>query len=181
MDKPFYPDLTTEDLMNIQILLDQIGKFPDYLMRDECPWKKDVLGVVQKLMEGQYGYGRRDVDGDSDHGSGNHVGGGADVGAGISTFFAEGVDQHDAMVREIDRIYTDALKMERQLDVTDASEKIQLMKTRTQLLQKLVDLRGAVMNLKALSDFQSVVLETMQDVLTVDQRTDFMKRIEALA
>lgn len=151
---PWYPSIDTKVLVPVQVIKENLDRDPSYLNRPECPYSSEVKSILRKLFEVK------------------------SVGVSSSTFFKEGENQDEAIMREIDRIYTDALNLDAQLASTeDASEKIQLLKARSQILQKLVDLRAQMMNIRSMTEFQNTVIQFMEEVLNPDQITDFMQRI----
>lgn len=60
----------------------------------------------------------------------------------------------------------------------DGNELMTYYKTSSALLEKLLAMQERANNLKQISDFYQCVLEVMEDVLTVDQRTAVMEKLK---
>ena len=154
MSNNWYPDISAKSLVPLQVVKESLKTDPLYLTRDECPYSKEIVQLLKEIL------------------------GGTAIKE-TSSFFRDGDDDPEtAVLRELTQIYDDAMSLKDELEgVGDAGEKIQLLKARTQMLQKLIDIRAQTLNLKRIADFQATVVQYMEDVLSPDQITDFLEKV----
>lgn len=62
----------------------------------------------------------------------------------------------------------------------DVTEQMQYFRTAASLLEKLIGLQERAIGLKQMSDFQAGIIKFMDEILTPDQRTIFMERLESI-
>lgn len=153
----WYPELTTKGLVPLQVIKESLERDPTYLSNPDCPYTEETKRVLTQVLSVS-------VSG----------------GSGRSTFFEESkTDSNEAMLHEIDRIYTDALEMAEALNnQADASDKIQLLKARASLLQKMVEIKERTINVKMIADFQGVVVGFLEEICSKDQISDLMDRLK---
>ena len=60
----------------------------------------------------------------------------------------------------------------------DTQTKIQIIKTKATLIEQLLKLRERWLNVKRMSQFQTVVISILDDLVEEDDRNEFLKRIE---
>lgn len=89
-------------------------------------------------------------------------------------------DEVVAVEKQIQKLLNDLEVYGKSLGSNDASEKLQYFKTKNSLLEKLLNNMERATNLKQINDFRSIVVQFMDEVLTKDQITDFMKRIDGV-
>ena len=86
----------------------------------------------------------------------------------------------DDVTEQVKKLMNDLEYFGSQLGNADQSEKLQYFKTKTTLLEKLITQLERTSNLKQINEFRSIVIQFMDEVLTKDQITDFMKRIDGV-
>ena len=64
------------------------------------------------------------------------------------------------------------------LDVKDVGDTIQIIKTKVALLERLMTVADKSLGYRETAEFKKLVTDTLEDVLTADQRTAFMTRLE---
>lgn len=89
-------------------------------------------------------------------------------------------DEIEAVARQVQKLINDLEAFATQLTSADHSEKLQYFKTKTTLVEKLIVQLERTANLKQINEFRSIVIQFMDEVLTKDQVTDFMKRIDGV-
>ena len=93
--------------------------------------------------------------------------------------FSEG-DYDNALDKQVEKIINDLEAYALTLGTGDVSERLQYLKTKTTLVEKLINMRERLVNLKELNEFRGVILGFMGDVCTKDQITDLMKRLDGV-
>lgn len=184
MTKPYYPSLDLSVLAAVRTIRAQMEMHEGYFDNLACPYDKrtkeelttlltppvrEIEKIVEKVVEVE-----RKVEIAERAAEGGGVGpkkvslktSGVDL-AGVSTEIQEIRD-------ELKLLKTDSLGL-------DTGDRIQIIKTRAQLIEKLVSMDEKVNNLKRLSLFQSVVMGILDDLMPEDRRKEFIKRIEPFA
>ncbi|WP_139267604.1 MULTISPECIES: hypothetical protein [unclassified Beijerinckia] len=92
-------------------------------------------------------------------------------------------DKFEVVLEEVEATIEMMKKIE--LDVsmstdTDPSDRIQLVKAKTSLLEKWVSLKERVYTLRETVEFQQIVFGVMDDMLDVNGRTQFRNRLRNL-
>lgn len=90
----------------------------------------------------------------------------------------EGGDKWERLEREARKLYRELNESKEKLGDVDHSERMSYFRTATSLLDKLVGLQERAVGLKQISVFQQTVLDILEDVMTADQRTEVMNRLE---
>jgi len=93
---------------------------------------------------------------------------------------AGGVDVNE-VAREIEEIRQELRQLKIDGKALQTADKIQLIKLRAQLVEKLVTLAERTTNVKKMSVFMSTVMTILDDLLENDARQEFMRRIEPFA
>lgn len=179
--KPFYPPMSFAALGVVVTVKNQSELHPDYFGRD-CPYdaatikqlKKltevreievPVEKVVEKIIEK-----RVEVIVEAAAGGGKR--GPKAKNSGV---------QLDQVASEISELRQELKQLKIDGKALQTADKIQLIKLRASLVEKLINMDERVNNLKKLSLFQSTVLNILDDIMSEEQRQDFMKRIEPFA
>lgn len=81
----------------------------------------------------------------------------------------------DDLVAETSRLYREIQVSSRSIKGGDAKDTASIFKTMTDLLGKLVDMRGKAINVRQMSQFQKAVLTLLESVLTPAQRSEFVE------
>lgn len=85
----------------------------------------------------------------------------------------------DDLYQEVVDLYEDVKATSGKINTNDAKDKVQILKNSTDLLTKLVALREKQFNIRQMAQFQRSVLELLEGVLTVEQRSEFIERMGA--
>ena len=150
----FYPKFSPDVEMNIDVVLQKLGQDPGYLDSDECPYGGKLRGYLKRMVVQDV-----DVDGDVD----------GDVEWDWADPFALG--------KQIDKALRDREKMGQNLGTLEPNEKIAYFKAKSGLIEKLVGLKERVVNIKEVNDFRSIVIETLEQVCSADQITEFRNKL----
>ena len=148
----FYPKITSSNLLPIRALVEAIAANPRYLEAPECPYPADVKEFFARITARA-----------------------APPEVPASIFDGE-TDKVEVLERELATLIADFKRFGQELPAGDA-DKLQYFKTQASLLEKLTSLQERTLNLREMSEFQSILLGIMDEILTVDQRDDFKKRL----
>lgn len=150
-----YPPIKSDNLLPLKQLRQRLKEDPTLLERPECPYPpedRDWLRVV--LMPKA-----------------------AAQAVEMETIPEESLDDPatwDEMARKIRRVYAQLEGLEEDADI---GEKVQIIKTKAALLDRLTTLGEKVVGHRKVAEFQRMVLSVLDDVFTPDQRTEVMARL----
>lgn len=180
--KPYYPTLNLGSLASLQTLRQQMDLHPDYLEREDCPYDQDTreqLGLimapreiekivevpVEKIIEKKVEVFVAASEGGGKRGAKPKKSGG-DI---------------DEVAREIDEIRQELRQMKIDGKGLQVSDRIQMVKTRAGLVEKMLQMAERSHNVKKMSLFQSTVMGILDDLMDDERRQQFMKRMEPFA
>ena len=152
MADAFYPTFREEQVLVMNTIITAVRKDPLYLDRKECPYSDQVKALFRRFVTEEM------------------------VTVDV---FAEG-DYDNALDKQVEKIINDLEAYALTLGTGDVSERLQYLKTKTTLVEKLINMRERLVNLKELNEFRGVILGFMGDVCTKDQITDLMKRLDGV-
>ena len=178
MTQPYYPKLDLGSLASIMVIRQQTEMFEDYFENKACPYDEDtkrqlqklfavieVEKIVEKVIE-------REIKVEVEKPTGQR---GPKVKMKTSGVSLEEVSKEIQDIREeLKTLKTDSVGL-------DTGDRIQIIKTRATLVEKLVSMDEKVNNLKRLSTFQSVTMGILDDLMEEEQRKQVIKRIEPFA
>jgi len=151
----FYPQVKPETLLLLQTIAKGMEKDPFYLDSDSCPYPEDMKSFLRTHL----GLAANPVSLD---------------------LFPDDQALEEAVDAQIKRLINDLEGFSKQLGTADHSEKLQYFKTKSVLIDKLVNMQERIINLKEMSEFRAVVLQFMDEVCTKDQISDLMKRLDGI-
>jgi len=147
----YFPNISEDQILLINRVARSLADNPNYLDDNACTYSQPIRDFFKKH---------------------------AARGAEVEDLF-EG-DQVVAVERQIQKLINDLEAYGNSLGADDASEKLQYFKTKNSLLEKLLNNLERSANLKQINEFRQIVIQFMDEVLTKDQITDFMKRIDGV-
>lgn len=151
MQAKYFPNISEDQILLINRVFRSLEDNPEYLNDPNCKYSTPVRDFFTKRV--------------------------AATAATPDLF--EG-DEIVAVEKQIQQLLNDLEVYGRSLSADDTSEKLQYFKTKNSLLEKLLNNMERATNLKQINDFRSIVISFMDEVLTKDQITDFMKRIDGV-
>ena len=92
----------------------------------------------------------------------------------------EGADKYDKMIAEIQSTIDEMASIEEDLEGGDTADRIQFVKAKTILVEKWVNIKERIYNVREIAEFQSILIRTLDAVLTKDQRFAFIEALRAL-
>ena len=151
MQTTYFPNIQEDHILLINRVLRSIAENPAYLDNPKCPYPETVKAFFQKQA----------------------------VPVATSPDLFEG-DEIVAVEKQIQKLLNDLEVYGQGLASGDASEKLQYFKTKNSLLEKLLNNMERANNLKQINEFRSIVIQFMDEILTKDQITTFMQRIDGV-
>jgi hypothetical protein len=182
MSAPFYPQINLGSLAALMAIKQQREARDDYFADVACPYDEDtreqlekllapktieveVEKIVEKIVEKKV-----EVVVDAAKGGGKR-------GPKIKS---SGVDM-DAVATEIQNIRDELKQLKLDSKSLQTADKIQIIKTRATLVEKLIDMDSKVNNQRKMGTFMSLTLTILDDLIPEEGRQEFMKRLEPLA
>lgn len=144
-----------------QLAKNEKGGVSYYLSNADCPYSEEAKIYINKLINDNLILPSIDIWQVDDQG-----------------------DKFDIVLREVEKTINDMKTLESQLNLpgedVEPGDRIQFFKAKTALLEKWTTLKERIYSLKEMSHFQSIILQFMDEVLDVDQRTKFLERLRNL-
>ena len=147
--EPKYPNITDATLVPLRAIELQLREFPDLLSRAQCPYSPTIRLFLERL--------------------------------GDQAAPAMVIDyDHDDTIAEISQLYNELKRVAfkaGQVHGGDTKDQMGVLKTASDLLGKLVDLKAKAFSNRDMSRFQKTVIEVLEGILTPAQRTEFIDKI----
>ena len=152
-----YPKLPDGFEIRLQaVVLASNGTGKEYLEAPECPYTTKEKDFLRKILA-------------------------QEIRIEVSTdWIDEAGDKFESMLREVEKTISEMKALENDLVGAETSDRVAVLKAKTTLLEKWTSLKERIYTLKEISEFQSVILETLDTVCNKDQRNEFMKRLQHL-
>lgn len=155
MSDEFFPPLDEAANWALVIIGKKLKEDPDYLKNDDCPYSDEVKALFEGVREVV-------------------VPGGLVTPLAVKTTW-------DKLQEEMASIFDELNEIGEELENNESVEpkdKINYVKAKAGLMQKLVEMQERVHGIQQISAFYRVVMDIMENVLTIDQRTKVMERLE---
>lgn len=155
---PFYPTVKDETILSLNVVVQNLEKDPNYLENTDCPYSDTVKAFFKRKIE--------------HNGSSNIA---------IDLFEKEeGETDLDKLKEQIQAVINDLEDFGRKLTVSESTDKMGYFRTKTALIEKLVNMQERTFNIKEINDFRNILLGFMNEVLTKDQVTTLMQRLDGI-
>jgi hypothetical protein len=89
-------------------------------------------------------------------------------------------DKFDKMLAEIADTIDEMSSIEADLSDGEASDRIQFVKAKTILLEKWVNIKEKIYNVREIAEFQAIIIRILDGVLSKDQRQAFIDALREL-
>lgn len=154
----FYPSIRDETIMTMKVVVENMKQDPDYLDQRECPYSETVKTFFRDRGEGKEKRGN------------------------IEDLFSleENETDLDKIEDQIKAIINDLEAFGRKLDISESTDKMGYFRTKTALIEKLLNMQERVYNIKEINDFKMTLIGFMDEILSKDQITDFMTRLDGV-
>ncbi len=155
----FYPTIRDEVIMSLNAVVLNMEKDTGYLDSNECPYSEQVKSFFRKKIASEGGGSKGSID---------------------LFQIGEGETDLDKLTEQIMAVINDLEEFGRKLTIADSPDKMGYFRTKTALIEKLVNMRERVFSIKEINEFKSTILSFMDEVLTKDQITEFMRRLDGI-
>ena len=148
----YYPEITGVTLLPFKAVRDALENDPEYLDNEKCPYPNEVKDFLRLLAPQPI------------------------IGPAKSVSILDGAtDKWAAIEREAIKLYDQIAEVGERLKKSGNPDKlISFFRTRTQLLEKIVGLQERALGLKQLHEFQSIVLDFIENHVSPEDRTKLM-------
>ena len=178
----FYPQIEPRALTGMTTIKQLLESDPAYLDVPECPYdeglRNQLKGMlspkivevpVEKIVE-------RIVEKRVEVAAAAAEGGGK---RGPKTSAAS--SNSDLIAKELVDIQSDIRQLKIDSKALQPGDKVQILKTRAALVEKMIVMQERTTNIKRVSMFMSIVMSILDDITTDEQRQVVMKRLEPFA
>lgn len=141
----YYPDITADSLTPFRTLVALLNKDPGLLLRSDCPYEPKTLEFLTRY------FGKPPEE----------------------EYDLEALSDPENLDHELAKLYAGLIRFQNS-DRIDPKERVQWAKAMTGILNKIIEMRERVFNLKKYSNFQTRVMTFLETVATPDQRTEFV-------
>lgn len=149
----FYPTIRDEQIMTLNVVVQNLEQDGNYLNSSECPYSDTVKQFFQRKIEA------KKID-------------------GIDIFAGE--DELIVLDSQIIKVINDLEEFGMKIGSADVTEKMAYFRTKTALIEKLVNMRERLTNLKEINDFRLTLLQFMNEILSKDQITALMHKLDGI-
>jgi hypothetical protein len=177
----FYPQINLGALAGVAAIKQQIEAREDYLTADDCPYDQDtrdqltkllapkivevpVEKIVERIVEKKVEVVSKAAEGAGKRGP---------------KVKGSGVDM-DGVAKEVQDIRDELKQLKLDSKALQTADKIQIIKTRATLVEKLIGMDEKANNQRKVGTFMSTVLTILDDLMPEEGRQEFMKRLEPL-
>lgn len=150
---PFYPTIRDEIVVALNAIAQNLVQDPGYLDHPECPYGDPLKNFFRSRLETRSGP--------------------------VIDIFA-GEDELIVLDTQIIKVINDLEAFGNKLTGEEVAEKMAYFRTKTSLIEKLVNMREKLANLKEINDFRSIILDFMNETCTKDQITLLMHRLDGV-
>ena len=182
MSQAYYPTVDLGSLAAFSTIASQLLLHEDYLGA-ECPYTDDVREQLDKMFAPKVVEREKVVEVEkiiemkAERAEQSAQGGGAGRKLKVKT---SGVDL-EGVSGEIQGLRQELQQLKIDSKGLQTSDKIQIIKTRAALVEKLVAMDERTNNLKKTSQFQTTILSILDDLIPEDRRLEFIKRVHPFA
>ena len=184
--QPYFPTINLAQLATISTLRQQMETHEDYLKHPDCPYDQstreqiarlltpkvvevpvEVEKIVEKIVEK-----RVEVMVAASEGGGKRGAKPKPKGSGVN---------QDEVAKEIADLRSELKQLKIDGKALQTGDKIQMIKLRASLVEKMIQMDERTNNLKKQSLFMSVVMSILDDLMDDERRHEFLKRLEPFA
>ena len=144
----FYPKIADDQWMQFKVVVENMLKDPEYLKSEECPYNMTFIEFLMKLRPPE-----------------------------VADIFFE-AEETLVIDDQLKMIINDLEAMGPTMAKSDSKDRIDYFKAKTTMFDKLISMRERNATIKEINDFKNIVLRMMDEVLTKDQITELMRRLD---
>lgn len=150
--QPYYPAIDDPLLTPFRALQAQLEQFPDLLTRAECPYTPEIREFLAALFA-------------------------AEVKSPLDDLDLEDLDNLEGQITDL---YKRINRFSAGIEKND-KDALTFFRASAGLLEKMVSMRQAVFSAKNHSEFQTRIMDVMDNVLTAEQRSEFVEKLGKFA
>lgn len=168
-----YPTLRLGVLQGLAGLKASVDADPDYLRKPDCPYDEDTIDLLDKLFKAREIEVIKEVVVEKP--SRGQVGRPSKKAELTDDDAVELEGEAKELLNDLRRL---GKTSEGALKDLDTATKLSIIKTQTQLLEKLVSIRERFTSVRKVVEFQRTVVAILDDLVAEDMRDEFLKRLE---
>ena len=154
----YYPEITAATLLPVHAVIDKMLDDPLALERPGCGYPPEVIASLKSLWEKMKGRQQP---------------------APVSRIAAMGdTDKFEALGLELTELFDSLRDLSANIPVEDTKERLTYFRTAAALLDKLTGISERLHNVKSVSDFQTRVISVFDEILTPEQRTAALTKLD---
>ena len=153
---PFYPTIRDEMAVALNAVVQNLEQDAGYLDHPDCPYSPAIKSFFKSKIQTTVSGGGADFD------------------------LFEGADELLVLDEQIIKVINDLENFGNTLTANDVTEKMAYFRTKTSLIEKLVNMRERLANLKEINDFRTIILDFMNEICSKDQITTLMHRLDGV-
>jgi hypothetical protein len=167
-----YPTLRLGVLQSLAALKVTCDAEPGFLRRPACPYDKDTVELLERMFEPIEIVVEKEVVVEKPS---RGTPGPKAKGVLSDTDAAELETEAKELLKELRELGKTA---EGEMKALDTTTKLQIIKTQTTLLEKLVSVRERFASARKVAEFQQTVIGILDDLVPEEMRDEFLKRLE---
>lgn len=158
-----YPSIGLNDLTNFIHIIEQAIEDPTYLDITQCPYDKEIMERLRKLVDWTHPLAGKTTEEQK-----NPVGRPS----------KQVILPIDEVQKEVEDIRKDLNQLKLDSTGLETADKIQIIKTRAALVEKIIAMKERIGSIKKQQNFISTVIGVMEDVMEQKQREEVIKKLE---
>lgn len=158
-----YPQFPSGLELRLEAVAIAANKHKNFFDDPACPYSDTLKSLLQKMVL-EHRVQRRRTEAEE-----------VDV-----VVLDENADKFDKMLHDLEKTIRSMEVLDMQEGGIDASDRIQIIKAKTSLLEKWVNIKEKIYSIREIAEFQNVVIEILDTVVDKDQRKVFMDKLRAL-
>jgi len=153
-----FPPLNSDKLLPLKVVCQGLKDDPAYLDRPDCPYSPEVRDWLKANLSTRPAVAVPESESDVD---------------------LNDPESWDDISKKALKLYSDLEKLA--APGNDVGENIAIIKTKAALLERLITVGDKALGHKEVAEFKRIVLGIMDDVMSPDQRTSVMEKLERFA
>lgn len=163
-NNPEFPQINLSMVEKLRAVQMSLAKDPQYLRRRDCPYDPRTRGFLEEIFKAY----------DADE---------TQIAADVAAYFEGNNDDtqntYDILVRDAKKAYLTLSRLGQKMEQSNKPEdELNKVKTMTQLQERLMTVIEKAEGYKQIHQFKRTIMDIIEQVLTPEQRTGVMEKIE---
>jgi hypothetical protein len=159
-----YPSINAKELPKLVQIVEQAVAEDDYLDPANCPYDEGTIGLIRRLIDAVPSGRAPDAD--------------APTRGKVGRPTKGPIIPMDEVEAEIDEIRKELASLKIEGTVMETSDRIQVIKTRAALIERVIGMKERTADLKRYHNFVRVVIDIMEQHLSPKERESVMKELK---